>query len=132
MKMKRSFTLVRLTCWLALGPLAVGLLAAGGARADGGAPLAPSLTSAPAPAPSSLERRIGAYLAHRPGAVTVTLDDGDAEKLWLYGPGLQNDTASIINVDILEARLYQGRPRRKRSRSPAGSMCCPASRQEEP
>lgn len=103
--MKRSLALARLTSVLVLGPLAFGLLAAGGARADGGAPLAPSPT--PAPAPQSLEQRIAAYLAHRPGAVTVAVDDANAQKLWLYGPEMRNDTASIIKVNILEARLYQ-------------------------
>ncbi len=105
--MKLSLAPARLTRWVALGLLALGLLAARGARADGGEPVAPTPTPAPAPAPASLEQRIAAYLADRPGAVTVAVYDADAQKLWLYGPGMLNDTASIIKVDILEARLYQ-------------------------
>jgi hypothetical protein len=105
--MKLSFAPARQIRWLALGLLSFGLLAAGGARADGGAPLAP--TPSQQPASLSLEQRIAAYLAHRPGAVTVAVDDVDAQKLWLYGPTMRNYTASIIKVDILEARLYQTR-----------------------
>ena len=103
--MKLSLAAARLTRWLVLCLLALGLLAAGGAQAAGGAPVAPTPT--PTPTPPSLEQRIAAYLADRPGAVTVAVYDADAQKLWLYGPGMRNDTASIIKVDILEARLYQ-------------------------
>lgn len=56
---------------------------------------------------ASLTYLIGRYLAHRPGRATVAVYDAVAKRLWLYQPSLRNETASIVKVDILEARLRQ-------------------------
>jgi len=76
------------------------LLAVSSAQAES----APSHSSPPRP---SLIPLIGQYLARRPGAVTAAIYDVNSNQSWSYNGGMRNDTASIVKVDILEARLHQ-------------------------
>jgi hypothetical protein len=48
-----------------------------------------------------------AYLSSRVGNITIALYDGKTGNTYLYRPGVEEQTASIVKVDILEALLHQ-------------------------
>jgi hypothetical protein len=48
-----------------------------------------------------------AYLSSRVGNITIALYDVKTGNTYLYRPGVEEQTASIVKVDILEALLHQ-------------------------
>jgi Beta-lactamase enzyme family len=57
--------------------------------------------------PPPLNHLIHSYLIRRPGSITVAVWDVLHRQRWNSNDGMRNDTASIVKVDILEARLHQ-------------------------
>jgi hypothetical protein len=70
-----------------------------------GDPATMSTTEA-APA-MSLHKAIAEYIAHREGAVSVAVFDGNTRHLTLIHPKVRGRTASIVKVDILETLLHR-------------------------
>lgn len=74
-------------------------------------PSAPSATPGAAISPFA---NMTAYLAVRTGQVTAALYDARTGKTWLLAPGIVQDTASIVKVEIMGTALAQaqaaGRP----------------------
>jgi hypothetical protein len=70
-----------------------------------GGPATMSTTDA-APA-MSLHHAIAAYIAHREGAISVAMFDGNTRHLVLVHSKLRGRTASIVKVDILETLLHR-------------------------
>jgi hypothetical protein len=56
---------------------------------------------------------LSSYLASRTGQITAALYDKRTRKTWVFHPGVRQDTASIVKVEIMGAALWeaqQGRP----------------------
>jgi hypothetical protein len=70
-----------------------------------GGPATMSTTDA-APA-MTLHHAIATYIAHREGAISVAMFDGNTRHLMLVHSKLRGRTASIVKVDILETLLHR-------------------------
>jgi hypothetical protein len=73
---------------------------------------APTISSTPTPTPTATPRTVVApfahlagYLAHRSGQVTAALYDARTKQTWLFHPGVVQDTASIVKVEIMGTAL---------------------------
>jgi hypothetical protein len=70
-------------------------------------------SSTPSATPSSKDPRnspfasLAGYLAARPGKVTAAVYDRLTGKTWVLNPGVIEDTASIVKVEIMGAALKQ-------------------------
>jgi len=56
---------------------------------------------------------LSSYLANRAGQITAALYDKRTRKTWVFHPGVRQDTASIVKVEIMGTALWQaqhGRP----------------------
>jgi len=69
------------------------------------------------PAPSPFDSLAG-YLAGRPGLVTAALYDAQTKTTWVFHPGVLEDTASIVKVQIM-GTLLQKAQNNNRPLSPA-------------
>ncbi|HXP21522.1 MAG TPA: serine hydrolase [Streptosporangiaceae bacterium] len=71
-------------------------------------------TSAPVLPPVNPFPSLADYLAHRSGQVTAAVFDARTRTTWLFHPGMVQDTASIVKVEIMGALLrdaeVSGRP----------------------
>ena len=63
-------------------------------------------TSAPAALPSPFAT-LGPYLATRSGQVTAAVYDAQTNQTWVLAPGVAQDTASIVKVEIMGSTLQQ-------------------------
>lgn len=50
---------------------------------------------------------LASYVAARPGEVTAAVYDQRTGRTWVFHPGVQEDTASIVKVEIMGAALKQ-------------------------
>jgi Beta-lactamase enzyme family len=66
----------------------------------------PGGTAKPRPQPSPFARLSG-YLSHRAGMVTAAVYDRHTGRTWIYHPGIRQNTASIVKVEILGAALRE-------------------------
>jgi beta-lactamase class A len=93
---------------------ALALLAAG---CSGGSPIADPSTS-PASWPSATRPatpdhaspfagQLAAYLARRTGRVTAAVYDARTKRMWVFHPGVVEDTASIVKVQIMATALRE-------------------------
>lgn len=64
----------------------------------------PSVTVRP---PVSPFASLAGYLAHRSGQVTAAVYDARTKRTWLLHPGMVQDTASIVKVEIMGALLRE-------------------------
>ncbi|MGH9130850.1 MAG: serine hydrolase [Acidimicrobiales bacterium] len=69
----------------------------------------PPATVAPSP-PASPLPALRKYLATREGTVTLGVYDRASGATWLLAPGLREDTASIVKLQILGAELRRDQP----------------------
>jgi len=56
---------------------------------------------------------LSSYLANRAGQITAALYDKRTRKTWVFHPGVRQDTASIVKVEIMGTALWeaqQGKP----------------------
>ena len=74
----------------------------------------PSASSTPSSTPSNTSRAtaspfagLSSYLAKRSGRVTVALYDAVTKKIWQIHPGVIEDTASIVKVEIMGTALWE-------------------------
>jgi len=51
--------------------------------------------------------RLASYIATRPGLVTAAVYDKRTGRTWVFHPGVEEDTASIVKVEIMGAALKQ-------------------------
>src|SRR5215469_12055445 len=51
--------------------------------------------------------RLASYVATRPGTVTAAVYDRRTGRTWVLNPGVRQDTASIVKVEIMGAALKQ-------------------------
>src|SRR5215470_3845997 len=58
-------------------------------------------------------KALSGYLANRAGQITAALYDKRTRKTWVFHPGVRQDTASIVKVEIMGTALWEaqhGRP----------------------
>ena len=73
----------------------------------GTVPARPAAHDAPKPANPFAGAALRGYLAHRAGTITAAVYDENSGTTYLYRPGVREQTASIIKVDILATLLHQ-------------------------
>lgn len=78
-------------------------------------PKSPKASHSPVTAPAiSPFVSLSNYLASRSGTITAAVYDKRTGKTWLYHPGIREDTASIVKVEIMGTALWNaqnaGRP----------------------
>jgi hypothetical protein len=66
-----------------------------------------TMSTANAVPATSLHHAIATYIAHREGAISVAMFDGNTRHLMLVHSKLRGRTASIVKVDILETLLHR-------------------------
>jgi beta-lactamase family protein len=66
----------------------------------------PTSTATPRPAVAPFAHLAG-YLAHRSGQVTAAVYDARTKQTWLLHPGVVQDTASIVKVEIMGTALAE-------------------------
>ena len=76
-------------------------------------PVTPSAAATPTQTPSQTPRpqvspfaSLSSYLDHR-GRVTAALYDARTKQLWQFNPGVTEDTASIVKVEIMGTALWE-------------------------
>jgi beta-lactamase class A len=77
------------------------------ARTPAPASSAPSTTTSTEDAASSPFTSLGSYIANRSGEVTATVYDADTGRTWELNPGVTQDTASVVKVEIMGAALQE-------------------------
>ncbi len=113
---RRGFRFVLLL--LALAFLAVAVVSArlyfgGGSAAPPAAATTPahpaSATATPSPSKTATSPFAGlsGYLAGRSGRITAAVYDARTGRTWVLNPGIQEDTASIVKVQIMGTALRQ-------------------------
>jgi Beta-lactamase enzyme family len=71
-----------------------------------------SSTSPPAnsrPSAVSPFAALSGYLANRAGQITAALYDKRTKKTWVFHPGVRQDTASIVKVEIMATALWKAK-----------------------
>jgi hypothetical protein len=74
---------------------------------------ATSPLGSPRPRAVSPFATLSSYLANRAGQITAALYDKRTRKTWVFHPGVRQDTASIVKVEIMGTALWeaqQGKP----------------------
>jgi len=86
----------------------------GGNPVGGGTSTTPSTSTSTAPATGkprdpgkSPFAGLAGYVAARPGLVTAAVYDKRTGRTWVFHPGITEDTASIVKVEIMGAALKQ-------------------------
>jgi hypothetical protein len=75
----------------------------------------PAATGSPGPAPSTSRpapvrspfASLAGFLAHRTGRITAAVYDARTGRTWVYHPGVLEDTASIVKVQIMGTALRE-------------------------
>jgi Beta-lactamase enzyme family len=68
----------------------------------------PTTTKSPSkPKPTSPFASLVGYVASRPGVVTAAVYDARTNTTWVFHPGVREDTASIVKVEIMGTALKQ-------------------------
>src|SRR5215472_3503973 len=57
---------------------------------------------------------LAGYLAHRTGVVTAAVYDRRSGRTWIYHPGVRQNAASIVKVEIMGAALHEAETARRR------------------
>jgi hypothetical protein len=77
--------------------------------------IGPATSASPAPAHSHSKqpskrpspfRSLASYLTNRQGNITAAVYDKNTGKTWIYHPGVREDTASIVKVEIMGTALW--------------------------
>jgi hypothetical protein len=105
----RRRSIPRLTAIAVVAAALIGLSGAVASEAQAGPLRQPgprAATHVVAPADPFTTRAMRTYLASRRGDVTAALYDVKSHMLYLYRPGVTEQTASIVKVDILETLLH--------------------------
>jgi len=72
-----------------------------------GKPLPSSSTAGHPERAKSPFASLAGYLSTRPGEVTAAVYDRLTGKIWVFHPGVREDTASIVKVEIMGTALWQ-------------------------